>query len=483
MVVFLPLMLLGGVFKGFPGLDAPQGLRHLCCCMNEMQTLTRPKGAAEPAAAKPPEKVKYCLYARKSTESEERQILSIDSQIKEMFQLAEREGLNIVEVRRESHSAKETGQRDVFNSLVADIKTGKFTGILTWAPDRLSRNAGDLGAIVDLMDQKLLVEIRTHGQTFTNSPNEKFLLMILGSTAKLENDHRGENVKRGLRARVEMGLWPSMAPIGYLTQNRMDRKCELAVDEIRAPIVKQMFEKMAYEKWSGRQIFHWLKFELNFKTKANKTLALSRVYDTLANPFYYGMFEYPRNSGKWYEGKHKPVITQELFEKVQNQLKRDQIVRENREFSFTKLFTCGLCGSGVSAGEKFKPLKDGTTARYIYYGCTRARDKNCKNQYIREEDLVVELLKIIDQMNVNELGIRIKFEEEIKRFNKFQRMVLGAKAKPDNETEVDLRTFAKYILQEGGLSEKRELMGNLRSRLIYQDKIVRLLTDKTVLTT
>ena len=129
-------------------------------------------------------KVRYCLYARKSTESEERQILSIDSQIKEMLLLAEREGLEIVAMKRESHSAKETGQRPIFNEIILDIQQGKFNGILTWAPDRISRNAGDLGKIVDLMDQKLLLEIRTFGQHFSNSPNEKFLLMILCSDRK-----------------------------------------------------------------------------------------------------------------------------------------------------------------------------------------------------------------------------------------------------------------------------------------------------------
>jgi len=257
-----------------------------------------------------PPKVKYCLYARKSTESEERQILSIDSQIKEMLQLAEREGLEVVEMRRESHSAKATGERTVFNQLLNDIRLGKFNGLLTWAPDRLSRNAGDLGAIVDLMDQKLLIEIRTYGQVFTNSPNEKFLLMILGSQAKLENDNRGVNVKRGLRARAEMGLWPGLAPLGYLNQNRMDRKCQIIVDEARAPIIKQMYEKVAYEKMSGRKVYNWLRYDLNFYTRGNKPLTLSGVYRILGNPIYYGMYEYPRESGNWYQGKHKPLVTQ-----------------------------------------------------------------------------------------------------------------------------------------------------------------------------
>jgi DNA invertase Pin-like site-specific DNA recombinase len=110
--------------------------------------------------------LRYCLYARKSTESEERQVLSIDSQIKEMLQVAERENLEIVTMKRESHSAKETGQRPVFNEIVEELRDGKFNAILTWAPDRISRNAGDLGKIVDLMDAGKLHQIRTFGQTF-----------------------------------------------------------------------------------------------------------------------------------------------------------------------------------------------------------------------------------------------------------------------------------------------------------------------------
>lgn len=423
--------------------------------------------------------IKYCLYARKSSESEERQVLSIDSQVKEMLQIAEREKLNIVEMRRESHSAKDTGQRPVYNELIGDIRLGKFNGILTWAPDRLSRNAGDLGVLVDLMDQKLLTEIRTHGQVFTNSPNEKFLLMILGSQAKLENDNRGINVIRGLKTRVEMGLWPGVAPLGYLNQNRQDKKCQVIIDPPRAPVIKQMFERVAYQKHSGRTIYNWLKFELNFRTRGDKHLALSGVYRALTSPFYYGMFEYPKRSGNWYQGKHKPIITQELFDQVQLQLQRDQVVRESHEFAFTKLFTCGYCQSGITAEEKYKQLKDGTTNKYIYYGCSRGRDRDCKNTYIREEELILQLLGILDQVDINELGMRYKLEDEIKRFNRFQRVVMGTKADElPKEAEVNIRKYAKYLLKDGSMIEKRELLANLRSRLTYQDKKLTLLREE-----
>jgi DNA invertase Pin-like site-specific DNA recombinase len=254
------------------------------------QTMGSP-GSGTQIAVQVPIKVKYVLYARKSSESEEKQVLSIDSQVKEMLQIAEREGLEVADIRRESHSAKDSNQRPVFNEIVKDLKAARFNGILTWAPDRLSRNAGDLGALVDLMDQKSLVEIKTFGQGFKNSPSDKFLLMILCSQAKLENDNKSVNVKRGLRTRVEMGLWPGQAPTGYLNEKRIDRKGQVLIDTARAPVIKQMFEKVAYESWTGRKLYHWLRFEMNFKTKSNHPLSLGNIYLILDNHFYYGRFE------------------------------------------------------------------------------------------------------------------------------------------------------------------------------------------------
>lgn len=423
----------------------------------------------------PIEKVKYCLYARKSTESDEKQALSIDSQVKEMLQIAERDGLEIIDVRRESHSAKDSGQRVVFKEILRDIGTGRYTGILTWAPDRLSRNAGDLGSLVDLMDQKKLFEIRTYGQQFRNSPNEKFLLMILCSQAKLENDNKSINVKRGLRTRVEMGLWPAPAPTGYLKEKRLDRKCETIIDPDRAAIIKQMFEKVAYDKWSGRKIYHWLKFDLNFKSPlGNKNLTLSNIYLLLQSTFYYGIFEYPKKSGNWYTGKHQPLITKELFDLVQAQIKGNIIRAENKEFAFTKLMTCGLCGSGICADEKFKKLKNGDVQRYVYYGCTKFKDKYCKCGYIKEEELIEQLVSLLDKINLNEIGIKEKIKSEVTRIKKFNHGLLGIIKKID-VADIDIRNYAKYILREGRDIEKRELISCFKSKISFKEKKIDLI--------
>ncbi|MDO8470640.1 MAG: recombinase family protein [bacterium] len=420
-----------------------------------------------------PALLNYCLYARKSTEAEDKQALSIESQVKEMLALAKRDNLRIVEVKRESHSSKEVGQRPVFNQMLAEVREGKFNSILTWAPDRLSRNAGDLGSVVDLIDQKLLLEIRTYGQKFGNNPNEKFLLMILGSQAKLENDNKAVNVKRGLRTRCEMGLRPGVAPTGYLNEKHVDKKCQVRIDLKRAPVIKQMFEKVAHEQWSGRKTYRWLR-EIGFKTKSGKPLVLANIYLILRNTFYYGEFEYPVGGGKWYTGKHAPIIDKELFEKVQNSLNENYVPKtESKEFAFTKLIKCGYCGSGISADEKFKKLKDGGVNRHVYYFCSKARNIDCKNPAINEPSLIGELIQLMDTVNLDELEVKTRIEQEIARYNKFRVGVLGHKQEKA-DVGVDARNYAKYLLREGTLLEKRELLSCLQSKLTLRDKKISL---------
>ena len=390
-----------------------------------------------------------------------------------MLQVAEKNDLNVVDIRRESHSAKDSGTRPVFEEIIRDIESGRYNGILTWAPDRLSRNAGDLGKLVDLIDQNKLVTIKTFGQTFTDSPSDKFLLMILCSQAKLENDNKSINVKRGLRAKVEMGLWPAQAPVGYLNSKRVDQKGHVHIDKDRAPIIKKMFEKVAYDKWSGRKVYHWLKFDLNFKTvSGNKNLSLGNIYTTLQNTFYYGEFEYPRKSGNWYKGKHEPIISKELFDLVQERVKVNYDRKQNKEFAFTKLMQCGLCGSGISADEKFKKLKNGGFNRHVYYICSKSKDRSCKNPNINEHDLVKQFEKLIDDIEIDEIGIKEKIKEEVTRFKNFQSSLLNKKEKIE-VGDIDIRNYAKYILQEGKGVEKRELLGCLKDKIVLENKNIK----------
>ncbi len=415
-------------------------------------------------------KVRYCLYARKSTEQEDKQVLSIDSQIAEMEKLAVVENLEIVERKRESHSAKEAGQRPVFNEIVEELRVGKFSGILTWAPDRIARNAGDLGRIVDLMDQKKLVEIRTYGQKFANTPNDKFMLMILGSQAKLENDNKVINVKRGLRTRAAMGLRPSMAPTGYLNSKNKDEKCQVFVDPKRALVIKEIFEKVAYENYSGRKIYRWLK-EIDFTSKSGKHLTLGNIYRILRMTFYYGVFEYPEGSGEWYTGKHSPIISKELFEQVQEKIRVEKKKAYGREFAFTRMLHCGYCDSGITAEEKIKELKDGSFNAHVYYRCTKVKNRDCPNESVKESILIDEMLPIIDTMSLDKTELKQKLEKEVARYALFQTGVLRQDLPQSKKhKDISIKTFAKYMLKHGTLTEQREVMSCIKSKIILKDK-------------
>ena len=424
-----------------------------------------------------PEKVipiRYCLYSRKSSEDDERQALSIESQVKEALELAARDGLNVVEVRRESHSAKSSESRPEFNRLIGDIREKKFDGILTWAADRISRNAGDLGTVIDLMDQGLLREILTHGTRFTNSPSDKFMLMMMCGQAKLENDNKGVNVKRGFRAKIEMGFRPNMSPLGYLHDKYAEKgTCKIFMDPVRGPIIKEAFHKVAYEGWTGRSVKRWLDDEMRLTTRKGKQVTLSMIYRMMDNPFYTGRYEFPQGSGKWYDGKHEALISKETYDKVQEVMKcAPKALPGTHEFAFTRIFKCGVCNSGISADQKVKRLKDGTTKRYVYYGCMKRWMTGCKQPYIREEELLDQLYKIIDKVDINELAAVERIRQEIDRLTKMISSLGGhlATAKvAEIMPDIDVYACAKYILKEGTKDEKRDLLGHINSELVVTD--------------
>jgi len=353
----------------------------------------------------------YCLYARKSSESDERQAMSIESQVKEMQAVAIREGIEIVGIKRESHSAKMSGTRPAFVELLNDIKGGKFNAILTWAPDRLSRNAGDLGSLVDLMDQKKLIKIQTFSQSFTNSPNEKFLLMILCSQAKLENDQKGLNVKRGIRAKCEMGWRPGPPPIGYYNRTMAGLK-DIIVDPERGHVIQEMFER-AKNGQSGRTIRKWFD-EIRFTSRTGMKISLSIIYMMLKNPFYYGEFEYPIGSGKLYHGAHTPLVTKDVFNEVQQKL----IVPKKskwggKDFVFKGILICASCGASVVGEDKLRKRKGKPPKKHIYYHCSRQKNYDCPEPYVTEEALTHELIRYIRLME-NVKPQYIKYSSRLK---------------------------------------------------------------------
>lgn len=407
--------------------------------------------------AEPLETLRYCLYARKSTESEDRQAMSIESQVREMTRLAENQRLNIVDTRKESHSAKVSGQREIFNKMLEEIEEGIYNALICWDVSRISRSGGDIGRVIDLMDKGLLIEIRTHGQNFTNSPNDKFLLLLLASQSKMENDVKGVNVKRGLRTRCEMGVRPGCVPLGYkLIRSSQDFRepSKIVVDEDRAPFIKKMFQYIN-SGLSGRQVNEYLTDE-GFRTKSGKTLGFSMTYRMLKEPFYYGEFEYPRGSGNWYKGSHTPLITKEEFEEAQSKIKVvDKGVWGRKDFYFSRLLKCGHCGSGISGEERINRWGK----RYIYYKCNKyGGRKSCKSKYIREKVLVEALSVIINKLKKEHFRLNLRINREVEKFNQIQA-----------EKQISTSDYIEFILRKGTNTEKAELLRCINKQLYLKD--------------
>lgn len=242
----------------------------------------------------------------------------------------------------------------------------------------------------------------------------------------------------------------------------------------RAP---STFDRLPIERNApSRRARRFAYIRSSYRSPLRKKLraAQSVQSDPLRSHFYYGEFEYPVGGGIWYQGKHPPIITKELFDKVQIAMQRSAMPQgENKEFAFTKLIKCGGCGGGITADEKFKKLKDGGVNRHVYYMCTQKRSVDCKNPPINETNLIEELSKLLDQVDLDEIGMRQKIEDELTRYNRFRMGVLGAKQR-EKDIEIDVRNYAKYLLKEGTASEKRGLLLCLKNTLVLKDRKIML---------
>ena len=326
--------------------------------------------------------MKYLLYARKSTDEDDRQVLSIEAQITELREFAKKENLVITDEYIESRTAKAPG-RPVFNALIEEIERGEQTGILAWHPDRLARNSVDGGKIIYLADTGKVGALKFPTFWFEATPQGKFMLNIAFGQSKYYIDNLSENIKRGIRQKLRRGELPSLAPVGYLNELRNHT---IVKDPQRCEAVRTLF--LAYAE--GNKTLEYLqKLSLSVGLVSRRTgeaIALSKLIELLQNPFYYGLI---KHKGELYQGSHEPIISKQLFDKVQKVIEqrgRPRKAKDNISFAFLGVFRCGECGRAITAERKTK--KSGRT--YHYYRCTK-KNTVCHQKYLEEKELVNQI--------------------------------------------------------------------------------------------
>ena len=336
--------------------------------------------------------MKYFLYARKSTEDEERQIMSIEAQLAELAEYAKRENITISEQFIESKSAKKPG-REIFNRMMSKVHDSKEPiGLIAWHPDRLARNSVDGGQIIYSIDIGKITSLRFPTFWFEPTPQGLFMLQVAFGQSKYYSDNLSENVKRGIRQKLRRGEWPSRAPFGYIN-NPKTRNIE--PDPFKSKLVKIAFEEFATGNHTYESLGKRLEF-LGVVGKFGRPLCKVLLHRMLINKVYLGIIEH---KGEDYEGNFEPIVSRAAFTAVQEVLSNGRRVRVKKKkhgFPFLGLLKCGECGGAITA-----QLAKGNGGIYTYYRCTKKLGK-CGQKYLGEKKLVNQLTERLEKVALSD---------------------------------------------------------------------------------
>jgi len=427
--------------------------------------------------------LRFAIYTRKSTESEDRQVQSIQDQISRLEELAQREGLTVVKTYRESKSAKSPRTRPQFNQLLEDIRSGEIDGILCWAVNRLARNNVDSSEIQWELQEGELKCIKTIEKNYL--PEDSGILFTLESAMATEfiRDLR-KNVMRGMQSKLDKGVFPALPPLGY-------RNCPhtrtIVPDEKYFPLVRKMWDLMLRGIYSPQQILHIVNEDWGFKSPVRKKMggkpiSLGTLYKMFHSEFYKGIIIW---KGERYNGIHERMISSGEFERVQELIERKGKTSERkREFAYTGIIRCGDCGCLITAQEKKKVLKDGSANYHRYYHCTgKSKFKTCsQKKFIKVQNLEEQIEQKLQEIQIipefRELALEIlkeKHQEEIQERvmieDNLTDSIKSTQGSLDNLIDLRVRnllTDDEFVSRKENLSSELDTLKKRRSEVEHR---------------
>jgi len=412
--------------------------------------------------------MRYILYARKSSESEDRQVQSIGDQLRVLREAAEKQGIRIIAELTESRSAKDPGTRPVFAELLQRIGRREADGIFCWSINRLSRNPIDSGHLSWMLQQGTLKGIRTIDREYRPEDNVLVMAVESGVANQYILDLR-KAVIRGMEGKASRGWLPCKPPQGY--QVSPETK-EIEPHEPQFSLLRRGWDLLLTDAYTVPQIRHqllrWGYSASRRRATERRMFSVSHLYRIFDNPFYHGVFTF---RGQLFEGKHRPMVSKDEFDRGQRVIHGEsQIQPKRHEFAFTGLIRCGHCGCLVTAERKIKHYK-GTnrTVAYEYYRCTRRRGP-CPEPSVTGQYVEAELSKKLRDVSIHPAfgkWLQVVIDRELIEQHKTERAVEREQGKTVHDAEVKLSRLIELRLS--GEISADEFVG-LRAR--YQKEVV-----------
>jgi len=397
--------------------------------------------------------MRLILYARKSSEGEDRQVQSLDDQTRLLRAHAQKHGFLIVEELAEAKSAKDPYRRPLFEQMLQQIEAGRADGILCWHLNRLFRNLVDSGRVGHMLQQGRIRTIETPERAYR--PEDNVLLFSVESgMANQYIRELSQGVRRGMASKVEKGWAPQLAPHGYLNDLYTHT---IVADPDRFALVRQAWDLMLTGTVTVPQMVLRLNQEWGFRTRQERRrggtpLSLPSAYRMLHNVFYAGRF---LREGVIYEGQHPAMVTMEEWERAQAIVMREGVARQRKHtHAYTGLIRCGRCGCQITA-----EVSKGQSGKghYIYYHCTDKRGL-CNKKGVTEAELERQIVASLE-------GVQISPQVEELLAGVIERW----QAEPAQEAEARYAQLHRNL--EAARSQQRELVG-LRLKKLIDDALL-----------
>ncbi len=374
---------------------------------------------------------RYFMYVRRSQDSEDRQMASLEDQKEEMMRVAERLGLEIVEVIAESQSAKKPG-RPRFNEMLLRIHAGEADGVLCWKINRLARNPVDGGQVSWMLQQGTIKHIQTFSRDYRPTDNVIMIAVELGMANQFVND-LSVDVKRGMRQKAERG-WNSqrLLPIGYKHNKGYEKGDKEILSTPDLKIVRHLFEEILNGSFSASDIQRLSK-QYGLVNKKGKPYGLQTIINMLTSDFYCGYFTWNDAEGNpvRHVGRHEVILTEDEFNTVQLKLgAKGRPTRINKlDFAFRRSLKCGECGMSITAEHKKRCMCSNCHYKFsckvttmcpkckteigdmknvkfysnVYYHCTKkSKIQSCSQGVLDERELEKQIKTELDKVEIEE---------------------------------------------------------------------------------